>query len=153
METDRREFIKKASLLGLDCLAGAPITRYIFSPFKAHKPVENPSSVNIYLNYGTTDGDNIPYMPEGKYFCVGYNPKYGLINVRKDRGEHYYEGRVNIEDLLSETQSRGQEEIDTRVEEYIMEAYHNSEKYRKSPEKYNISTEPIMEVLTDKRDY
>ena len=71
--------------------------------------MENDEFVEVALRYGKTNGLNIPFMPENKFFVVGYNNKYGLLNVHEDRGEPYFEGRVNIETLLSELKSKHKE--------------------------------------------
>ena len=145
MVINRREFIKTATSIYLDLLAGAPVTGHIAN-LASIGEYKNAESVKNPLRYGITDGNNIPFMPKGKSFCVGYNDKYGLINVHEDKGEPYFEGRINVEDLLPELQSKDQEEINERLEDYTMKPYLDS---RKTPNSYN--SEPIMEVLTDKR--
>lgn len=102
------------------------------------------------LRYGKTDGANLPYMPKDKYFSVGYNPKYGLVDVLEDNGDPFFEGRVNIESKLSELESEDQEEVYSEVEDFIMEAYHNTWDYRINPKKYVSSPTPILEILTYK---
>lgn len=103
------------------------------------------------LKRGDTDGVNIPFIPEGKYFVVGYNDTYGLLDVcEKDNGEPYFEGRVNIESLLLETKSERREVINTKVYIYIMKSYTNFWNYRNNLEKYDALPTPILEVLTNK---
>jgi hypothetical protein len=99
----------------------------------------------IPLRYGRTDGENLPLMTEGKFFAVGYNPKYGLVDVCEDNGDSFFEGRVNIESLLSRLRSMNQKETDSKVEEYIMESYHN---WRNCQDNSDSSLKPTLEVLT-----
>lgn len=104
----------------------------------------------IPLRYGKTDGENIPYMPKDKYFAVGYNPKYGLIDVLEDNGDSFFEGRVNIEKVLSELQSVNRENVDSQVEDFIMKSYLNFWDYQNNPEEYASPPTPILEILTNR---
>ncbi len=99
------------------------------------------------LRYGKTDGVNIPLMPKDKYFAVGYNGRFGLLDVLEGNGEPVFEGRINIESLLSELSSKDKETVDSRVEDCIMKSYQNYRSHQSDPEgEYN----PILEVLTDR---
>ena len=106
---------------------------------------------DIPLRYGRTDGVNVPNMIEGKFFTTGYNPKYGLMDVCEDNGEPIFEGRVNIERLLSETRLNGRS-LNLEVDQYIASSYNNLVDYATNPENYEICPDPILEVLTDKRN-
>jgi len=101
------------------------------------------------LNYGKTDGTNIPFMPSDKYFSVGYNNIYGLIDVCEGNGDPVFEGRVGIEKLLLDLRSEPKERVDPKVEDLIMKSYNNYRDHQKNPKKHDSPRTPIMEVLTD----
>lgn len=108
--------------------------------------MENDEYVKVALRYGRTNGLNIPYMTENKLFVVGYNSIYGLLNVHEDKGKPYFEGRVNIETLLSELKSK-HKEVDSGVEDFIMKSYNNLLDYNRNHKKYgNVPPKPIMSV-------
>ena len=68
------------------------------------------------------------------------------MNVHEDRGEPYFEGRVNIETLLSELESK-HKEVDQGVEDFIMKSYNNLWDYNKNPKKYgSVPPKPIMSM-------
>lgn len=101
------------------------------------------------LNYGITDGSNLAYMPHGKYFCVGYNNRFGLIDVMEGHGPDGtpgFEGRINIESLIEDAEL-GSDELNETVESYIMKAYGNMVKHRLNPE--DDPDRPILNVLKD----
>ncbi len=102
------------------------------------------------LNYGRTDGINLPGMPEGIGFSIDYNPKYGLVDVLVSGDVSFFEGRINIEKLLSEYQSATKDEVNSQVEGFIMEAYNNLGDSLNNPEKYVNPPTPILEVLSYK---
>ncbi|MCK4730754.1 MAG: hypothetical protein KAT28_05545 [Candidatus Aenigmarchaeota archaeon] len=102
------------------------------------------------LNYGRTDGENLPGMPKGIGFSVGYNSRYGLVDVLVSGDVSFFEGRVNIEKLLSEYQSADKKEVNSQVEGFIMEAYNNLGDYQNNPEKHINPPTPILEVLSYK---
>ena len=99
------------------------------------------------LNYGKTDEENLPDMLSDNYFCIGYNPIYGLVDVLKGNGIPVFEGRIDIGDLLAKIETDDRKEIDSQVENYIMEAYDNSMADINNSEKYD-SSKPSLEVLT-----
>lgn len=99
------------------------------------------------LEYGKTSSENLPEMPSGKYFCIGYNPRYGLVDVMEEDGEPFFEGRVNIERLLASIGNKEREIIDAKVEDYIMQAYAN---FLSSNRRELCSTAPQLEILTYK---
>ena len=102
----------------------------------------------IPLNYGRTDGENLPSMRNDKFFCVGYNQKYGLVDVCEDNGKPFFEGRVNIESLLSEIKLDSQKAVNSQVENSIMEAYNNSMDNQDISNRYAGSSTPSLEILT-----
>ena len=116
----------------------------------------------VPLNYGKTDGENLPFMPKDKYFAVGYNDKYGLVDVKEGNGVSFFEGRINIENLLAKLQSTSvlgevsdksfpfvkQKIINSQVEDFIMEAYNNLWDYQTNPEKHVSPPTPILEILS-----
>lgn len=102
------------------------------------------------LDFGRTNGTNLPGMTLNKLFDVAYNHRYGLVTVCEDNGELHFDGRVNIESLLSRIQSEDRKTIDKRVYGLIMESYSNLQDYRSNPENYESTPETIMEVLVDK---
>ncbi len=102
--------------------------------------------VEFPLRWGRTNGSNIPYMTEGKLFVMGYNPRYGLLNVHEDRVEPYFEGRVNIETLLPELKLKHRE-VDSGVEKFIIESYNNLLDYNRNPDQYcDVTPKPIMRM-------
>lgn len=117
--------------------------------------MEKYGACDIPLSYGKTDGKNIPYMPSDKLFMVGYNTKYGLLNVHESGNklgeQSYFKGRVNIENLLSKLPSKKGRETESRVYNYIMTSYMNLRNHQRNPErqKHNTSLVPILEVLVD----
>jgi len=115
--------------------------------------MENEEFVKFPLSYGRTGETDIPFIPghisANKFFCVGYNSRYGLVNLHEDDGTPYFEGRINIESLLSEIQLEDRNEVNLQVESHIMDAYHNLFDYQNNPRKYEgVPPEPILEVLT-----
>ena len=100
------------------------------------------------LMYGITDGKNLPFMQVGKNFSVGYNSRYGLVDVCEDNGAPFFEGRVNIENLLSKLQSESQRDVESQVKTHIMNSYNNLFDYQNNPQKYSSPPTPILEVLT-----
>ena len=108
------------------------------------------------LNYGRTDGKNLPNVPVNKFFSVGYNQKYGLVDVIDGDGQgtdglSIFEGAINIEKLLAQLPQRTEEtakQIDKTVETYIMDAYNNLWDYETNTPKYDTKPTPILEVLT-----
>jgi len=112
----------------------------------------NDEKHEVPLRYGRTDGENLLFMPKGKFFSVGYNPRYGLVDVCEDNGDPFFEGRVNIKSLLSGLQSEDQKEVDSKVDDYIMRSYDNYMwNTHNRPEHHVNSSEPVLEVLTDSR--
>lgn len=75
------------------------------------------------LNHGRTNGKNIPHMPDGKFFAVGYNSRYGLLDVCEDNGTPYLEGQVNIEKLLAYHQTQERRDANSIVDNHIMDSY------------------------------
>lgn len=102
------------------------------------------------LNYGRTDGNNLPRMPKDKYFSVGYNPTHGRVDVMESNGVPYFEGKVPIQGLLSKLKSEKQETINSEVEDFIMKSYHNYWDLQNSPGKHISSSTPVLKVLTNK---
>lgn len=98
-----------------------------------------------YVNYGKTDGENLPHLQKGLYFCVGYNDTHGLVDAMKGDGTPQFEGNVPIEDLLSEI-PEDKNRIDQEVEEHIMLAHDNYHDHKKNPEKYDEPPTPRLEV-------
>jgi len=111
--------------------------------------MKNDAFHQIPLRYGKTDGENLPGMPKDKYFVVGYNGTYGLVDVCEGNGKPILRGemRTNIEGLLTTLGSLGDSDlIDSKVEDYIMDAYANSMGNQESGEGVDPSI-PAMEVL------
>ena len=82
-----------------------------------------------------TDGENLPNMPIGKKYVMGYNDTYGLLDVHEDNGELFYEGRKDIRETLKILKDSSREETDEAVEKIVLTAFKNEE----------------LEVLVDKR--
>ena len=108
--------------------------------------MENDEHYDVPLRHGRTDGINLLSMEKNKLFAIGYNSKYGLVDVCEDDGVPYFEGRVNIENLLSENQSEDPRFLNSKVEDHIRSSYNNYQDNRDNPE-YSSPT-PILEVLT-----
>jgi hypothetical protein len=97
------------------------------------------------INYSGFDSKSLPFMPNNTCFSIGYNDKYGLVDVMGDKSynyEPYFEGRVNIEKLLEEKIPKDKKE--TKIEEQIMQAYYNY--FDNNSDK----SAPKLEVLTYK---
>ncbi|MBR9704770.1 hypothetical protein GOV12_05125 [Candidatus Pacearchaeota archaeon] len=73
----------------------------------------------IPLRYGRTDGENLPFMQVGKFFSIGYNPRYGLVDVCEDNGDPFFEGRVNIENELPRMLSKAGSPSPENVDQYL----------------------------------
>lgn len=89
---------------------------------------ETDQSQEIVVDYGTTDGENIPYMPRGKKYSMGYGPnsKRGHLDVYEGYGPDgtkFFNGSVDIGNLLSRLQSADQEEVNSQVENLIRRSY------------------------------
>ena len=100
------------------------------------------------LRNGKTNGTNLPFMPEGKYFSVGNNSRYGLVKVTEGNGAEFFEGRIRIKNLLSTLPPGNSNEASSQVEDFIMQSYHNFWDYRNHPENHDSPPIPILEVLT-----
>ena len=102
----------------------------------------------ISLNYGKTNSSNLPHMPNDKYFAIGYNDRFGLVDVCEGDGTPFFEGRVNIESLLPKLRSQDPENLDSNVEKHIMEAYTNYWAHRINLREYTDKPSPMLEVLS-----
>lgn len=110
----------------------------------------NHKAFKVQLRYGTTDGTNLPFIPGGRNFVIGYNSKYGLVRVTEGKGDVFFEGRVSIRGLLSRLQPGSQNEVNSQVEDFIMKSYHNFWDYQKHPNQYDAPPTPMLEVLINK---
>ena len=80
------------------------------------------------LAWGSPGERNPLSRPEKDvYSVIGYNAteNLGLIDVCKGDKTPVLEGKVDLGDLLSGSQSEDPEGRYSRVEEYVMQAYHN----------------------------
>tara|TARA_Y100000034_G_C6706605_1_gene311910 strand:- start:333 stop:683 length:351 start_codon:yes stop_codon:yes gene_type:complete len=113
--------------------------------------MERTEAHTIPLKSGRTSKQVLPGMTEGKFYSIGYNSTYGLIDVCEDNGAPFFEGRVEIKGLLSKLDAKDQRTKDTMVEKHIMTSYANFESYQNDSDGPTEIPTPILEVLTDKR--
>ena len=100
----------------------------------------------VALKYGRTSEELFPTLPQDKYFAVGYNKKFGLIDVHEDDGRPVFEGRINIEDFLASQPYKSGENLDTQVLSHIMKANDN---YWAAKNNQEVDpNEPILEIVT-----
>ena len=105
------------------------------------------------LDYGGFDSESLPNMPKNTCYSIGFNNTYGLVDVIDDKHKPYFEGRIDITELLKELKfediedkkpdSKGILEISPSVKNYIMDAYNN---FLDSGKDAKYST---LEVLTN----
>ncbi|MEA3429942.1 MAG: hypothetical protein U9R08_01580 [Nanoarchaeota archaeon] len=112
--------------------------------------MKNDQFHEIPLKYGKTDEVNFPDMPGNNYFCVGYNQKYGLVDVMEGDGNPVFEGRINIENLLSQNRLEKSQIVDSRVEDFVMSSYRNLREEQKNPYKRVDPSKPVLECLSYK---
>ncbi len=87
------------------------------------------------ISWDYTNGENLPNMPTGKKYVIGYNDTYGLLNVHEDDGVSFYEGRKDIRETLKKLEDEPRKEIDEVIGKIILTAYKDEK----------------LEVLVDKR--
>jgi len=83
------------------------------------------------VNYGVTNGMNLSGMPDGQYFCVGYNDEgnVGFVDVLEGHGSDgtpIYEGKVDLGGALAELPKRTEanaRQVDDSIESVIMDDY------------------------------
>ena len=95
------------------------------------------------LAWGSPGEKNPLDRPENdKYSVIGYNAteNLGLVDVCEGDGTPILEGKVDLGDLLSGSQSEDPAERYSRVEEYIIQAYRNGMNDQDSDE-----DAPVME--------
>jgi len=109
-------------------------------------------------NYGGLNSESLPNMPENTYHAIGFNDTYGLVDVIDEDTKPYFEGRIDITDLLKKLKfkdlkdkgpkSKERVELSSNVEKYVMNAYDNWF-YSQNNSEEDIKS-PNLEVLTYK---
>ena len=109
----------------------------------------------IPLNYGKIEPFNVPdlpkgkyfsTMPEGLYFCIGINTehKVGLIDIH-DGKKPVFEGRINIEEILENSDLTHSIETQDKAYNKIMDAYQKMWDYQSGKNQ----TPSDLEVMTN----